>query len=166
MGGEERVEYRPGTPQDGAAMLSIHTRAIELVAVNDYGEELAQSWAYGLTAEGYGRAMADGEIFDVAVVDDRVVGFCGRKNDEVVGLYVDPDFMRRGIGSALLDRAMQQLQRQGHRRIIVDSSLTAMPFYLRRGFHLVSERIRPTRGGLEIRAVDLEWHAPQARDVG
>ena len=37
------IMYRTGTPEDGAAMLLIHTRAIELVAVREYGEEMART---------------------------------------------------------------------------------------------------------------------------
>ena len=146
-------------------MLLIHTRAIELVAVREYGEEMARSWSHGLTAEGYSRSMAGGEIFEVAVCDGRVVGFCGYKNDEICGLYVDPDFGRRGIASILLKHALQALQRQGHRRIIVDSSITALPFYRRHGFRVVKERTRMTRGGMEVPTADMEWHALDARDV-
>jgi putative acetyltransferase len=165
MGLESTIHYRPGTPEDGAAMLSIHTRAIELVAVRDYGEDMARSWAHGLTAEGYSRSMADGEIFEVAVCDGRVIGFCGYKNDEICGLYVDPDFGRRGIASRLLEHAMQALRRQGHRRVIVDSSVTAVPFYRQHGFCVVKERTRMTRGGMEVPTADMEWHAPDARDA-
>jgi putative acetyltransferase len=150
------------TPRDGAAMLSIHTRAIELVAVRDYGEDMARSWAHGLTAERYSRSMAEGEIFEVAVFDGRVVGFCGHKNDEICSLYVHPDFGRRGIASSLLERALRVLQDRGHRRVIVDSSITASPFYQKHGFRLIRERTRMTRGGMEVPAADLEWHAPQA----
>jgi putative acetyltransferase len=164
MGQESTIHYRPGTPEDGAAMLSIHTRAITLVAARDYGEEMARSWAHGLTAEGYAQSMAEGEIFEVAICDGRVVGFCGYKNDEVCGLYVDPDFSRRGIASCLLAHAMQALHRQGHRRIIVDSSITAVPFYRQHGFRVVKERTRMTRGGMEVPTADLEWCAPDAPD--
>lgn len=157
------ITYRAGTPADGAAMLSIHTRAIELVAVREYGEEMARSWSHGLTAEGYSRSMAGGEIFELAVCDSRVIGFCGYKNDEVCGLYVDPDFGRRGIASSLLERALRAIQRQGHTRIIVDSSITAVPFYRRHGFRVVRERTRMTRGGMEIPTADLEWYAPGMR---
>jgi putative acetyltransferase len=159
------VTYRAGMPEDGAAMLSIHTRAIELVAVREYGEVMARSWSHGLTAEGYARSMADGEIFEVAVCEGRVIGFCGYKDGEVCGLYVDPDFGRRGVASSLLAHALQALQRQGHRRVFVDSSITAVPFYRRHGFRVISERTRMTRGGIEIPTADLEWHAPQPQDA-
>jgi putative acetyltransferase len=154
------LSYRAGTPEDGAAMLSIHTRAIELVAVREYGEEMARSWSHGLTAEGYARSMVDGEIFELAVCNSRVIGFCGYKNDEVCGLYVDPDFGRRGIASSLLERVLQTMRGQGHQRIIVDSSITAVPFYRRHGFRVVRERTRMTRGGMEVPTADMEWQAP------
>jgi putative acetyltransferase len=157
------VTFRAGTPEDAAAMLSVHIRAIKLVAARDYGEEMACSWAHGLTTERYARSIADGEIFEVAVCDGRVVGFCGYKKDEICSLYVDPDFGRRGIASTLLERALRALQDRGYRRVIVDSSITASPFYQHHGFRVVRERTRMTRGGMEIPTVDLEWHALDAR---
>ena len=43
------------------------------------------------------------ETFIVATMpDDALAGFCSFKDDEVKGLYVAPDWARRGVGSALL----------------------------------------------------------------
>ena len=39
MAEEPTIHYRPSTPRDGAAMLSIHIRAIELVAVLESAAE-------------------------------------------------------------------------------------------------------------------------------
>jgi putative acetyltransferase len=153
---EPEITFRPGRPEDGAALLEVHRRAIELLAVRDYTPEVARSWAHGLTAEGYARSMRDGEVFEIAVFGDRAVAFCGIKADEVCGLYVDPDCMRQGIASTLLDRALNRIAHAGHTGAKVTASLTAVPLYQKHGFRIVRESLRRTRGGLEMAVVDME----------
>lgn len=122
------VSFRPGVPEDGLALLSIHTRAIAMVGVDDYGPEVARSWAHGLTAQGYGRVMKGGEVFEVAVIDGMVIGFCSIKPGVICGLFVDPDFMRRGVATQLLSHALAWMKAQGCARVEIEATLTAVPF--------------------------------------
>ena len=145
----------PG-PHDGFALLAVHTRAIEMIAVKDYGPDIARSWAHGLTPDGYARSMADGEIFEVAVLDGAIIGFCGIKLGEICGLYVDPDHMRRGVATQLLSHALAWMDTQGCERVKIEASLTALPLYLRHGFRNVATKLKGTRGGLDMLAVDME----------
>ena len=43
---------------------------------------------------------------DVALSEDRVVGFCAYSEDELAWLYVMPEKMRRGIGRQLVAHAL------------------------------------------------------------
>jgi putative acetyltransferase len=148
--------YRAGCPEDGHDLLGVHVRAVLEVAICDYGEDVARSWVSGLTPEGYAASMADGETFDIALLGPRVVGFCGVKGDEIAGLFVDPDHMRQGIASTLLDRALARQRASGFPRCILSASLTAFRFYESRGFSVIRERAKGTRGGLDMAVVDME----------
>lgn len=50
------------------------------------------------------------DLFDytmyVAVLDDTVVGFVAHSEDELAWLYIDPAYMRRGIGKALVQHVI------------------------------------------------------------
>ena len=154
--GSQIITCRPGVPQDGLALLAVHTRAIEMIAVKDYGPDIARSWAHGLTPDGYARAMADGEMFEVATVDGAIIGFCSIKPGEICGLYVNPDHMRRGVATRLLSRALAWMSAQGCERVKIEASLTALPLYLRHGFRNVATKLKGTRGGLDMLVVDME----------
>jgi len=156
---ESRVAFRPGTPLDGEALLSVHTRAVEITSAREYGEAIARSWIFGLTADGYGQSMAAGEEFELAEADGRVVAFCGVKDDEICGLYVDPAYGGRGIGRALFRRAMSRISARGHTRIRVVASLTAVPLYREHGFGIVRHRQKRSRGGLDMQVVDMECNS-------
>jgi len=66
----------------------------------------------------------------VAIVDDRIVGFAtvvatGRVG-ELEDLFVDPDWMRRGVGRALVADAIDNARDQGRRRIDVMATDTRL----------------------------------------
>jgi GNAT superfamily N-acetyltransferase len=148
---------RPFRPTDGAALARLHRRAIMAIPEAFYPIAERESWAHGLTNEGYARAVAGGEIIEVAVDGgDTPIAFCGRKDGEVCGLYVDPDHQGNGIGRALLERAEAAIVRAGHRRIVVRASLFAVPFYRSKGYAEVGHTQFTSRGGLVISATNLE----------
>jgi GNAT superfamily N-acetyltransferase len=74
----------------------------------------------------------------VAIVDDRIVGFAtvvatGRVG-ELEDLFVDPDWMRCGVGRALVVDAIDKARDQGLSRINVMANEHALVFYKNVGF--------------------------------
>jgi N-acetylglutamate synthase-like GNAT family acetyltransferase len=74
----------------------------------------------------------------VAIVDDRIVGFAtvvatGRVG-ELEDLFVDPDWMRRGVDRALVVDAIDKARGQGLSRINVMANEHALVFYKNVGF--------------------------------
>jgi GNAT superfamily N-acetyltransferase len=72
----------------------------------------------------------------VAVVDGRIVGFATLLGLELDDLFVDPDWMRRGIGRALVLDAVAVARAQGLGRIEVTANDHALGFYENAGFVL------------------------------
>ena len=70
----------------------------------------------------------------VAVVDGRIVGFATLLATELEDLFVDPDWMRRGIGQALVLDAVALARGQGLERIEVTANDHALGFYESAGF--------------------------------
>ena len=83
------------------------------------------------------RAVADGRV-RVAVIDDRIVGFATvlvtGQIGELEDLFVDPDWMRRGIATALVLDALANARKQGVARIEVTANGHALAFYESVGF--------------------------------
>jgi putative acetyltransferase len=151
------VDLRPGTPDDGAALMSVHVGSILGLGGEAYTKAELESWAAGLKPEGYAAAMADGETFLLAWArDGALAGFMSYKSDEVVGFYVHPDWARSGLGRLLLARAEAAIAGAGHRTIRIGASLSGLPFYRAHGYRLVRRKTWTTRGGLVIEVADLE----------
>ena len=154
---DSSYSIRSGRPDDGEDLLRVHKKSILRLGRAAYSEAETESWSANLVAEGYGRAMADeGEIFLVAVdATDRVVGFCSHRDDEIMALYVHPDWTRRGIGSDLLGRAEAAVAAAGHGTVRVTAALVARAFYEGQGYRVVESRDWRTRGGLMIEVLDM-----------
>jgi GNAT superfamily N-acetyltransferase len=74
----------------------------------------------------------------VAETNGEISGFLAVHGDMVEHLYVRPDLLRRGIGSALLQRAKEQLP-TGFRLWVFQENVPARRFYEHHGLLLVEE---------------------------
>ena len=91
----------------------------------------------------------------VATGSLRVLGFAslvpGRAAGagELDGLFVDPAFMRRGIGRALVNDALALARSRGCQRIEVTANPRALEFYVKMGF--IDDGVEKTQFGPGLR---------------
>jgi GNAT superfamily N-acetyltransferase len=111
-----------------------------------YPERWIQSWRETLTIR---PDFIAGNVTFCAVEDSRTIGFY-ILTAESDGLHLDhlwvlPLAMRRGVGRALFNHAIDQAKRLGHTTILIESDPNAEGFYQRMG----AERIGVHRGSDE-----------------
>ena len=89
----------------------------------------------------------EAELASVLVYDDgNVKGFIRTEGTEVKKLFVEPVLHGRGIGSALLERAIREYG--ADRLWALEKNVRAIRFYQRHGFRLTNER-KPEEGTAE-----------------
>lgn len=141
------LRIRPAQPEERIALEDLQRRAS--LALDEYRQDLlVHPDAIELPAVQIER----GEVL-VAEIGDRVVGFAaivsGDRAAELDGLFVEPEFWRRGIGSALVEAVTHEARRKGLSLLTVVASPTALEFYLGCGFSV--EGAAETRFGRAIR---------------
>src|SRR5829696_3096532 len=139
---------RPATVDDADEICDLHIRSIRVLCAAEYTAEQIEAWAGRKKAEQYRQAMTDGgETVFVAVDErDRIVGFVAFKGAEIYGLYVAPESVRRGAGSALLDAAEAAMRAAGVAQVRFRSTLTAVTFYTRQGYHCGGDAVSRMSG--------------------
>lgn len=148
-------------PEDGEAVAAVHRRAVEAVPEEITPAADRESWAHGIRPETYAAIEAAGrESFLLAEVGGRVAGFVsyapGEGEGQISGLYVDPDWQRRGIGRRLAEHAEAILRGHGVERVRVRASLAGVPAYAALGYEETGRSLHRTRGGRELPMVEME----------
>ncbi len=70
----------------------------------------------------------------VAEKDGKIVGILRGRKDKLQSLFVRGDVHRQGIGSKLVNKFEQECVKQGSEKIILMSTLYAIPFYQAIGY--------------------------------
>ncbi len=139
------LSIRPYRPSDLDDVIAIFLAAIRETAARDYAPAQIDAWAQA-DRDGWQAARLSRPTW-VAVAGDRPAGFSDLTPDGYLDMmFVHPGQQRRGVASALLRTVEQAAGDQGLDRIFTDSSITARPFFERRGFQLVAERTVEKRG--------------------
>jgi putative acetyltransferase len=151
---------RQATPADAPAMALAHLDSIRTLGPAFYAADLVDGWAAAVTPDMYVSAMAEGEVFFIAVapLDGRpaVLGFSSHVpagGDDGASIYVRGSAARQGIGSALWRLAEARAREQGARAITLEASLPGVGFYRAHGFVEIERREVRLRSGVSMPCV-------------
>ena len=145
---------RPATRADALAIHDLHTASVTRVCATHYTPEQVRAWLANRTPEGYCAGIDRGEMF-VCEAGGVVVGFGHAVPGEIVALYVHTDWVRRGVGAALLSHGLEMAHRGHAGPIRVVATLNARSFYEKHGFREVCRSAVP-RNGVDIPVVEME----------
>jgi len=131
------VEIRRATAGDAETAYEIVLRALRETNARDYPASVIDRLVLTLP-EGVASKLAEWHAY-VAVVDGRIVGTGSLNGKTVRAVFVHPDYQGRGIGTKLMDAVENAANVQSVDTLTVQSSITAQPFYAKRGFKVVRE---------------------------
>lgn len=148
------ITIRNASQVDRESIRTIHTRAVREISGNYYTPKEIRHWLESLGPDIYGNTSGTDE-FIVAEHRESVIGFglidCA--SSLIVGIYVSPDYVRRGIGTMILRELERVAARRGVMTLQLCASLNALPFYENAGYghHILMKHRLP--GGVELTCV-------------
>ena len=141
------MQIRNYRPEDLAPIVALFRETVRRINRRDYSEEQVRAWAPDVIDVGAYAARFVGRFAVVAEDGGRVVGFTDLEGDgHVDRFYVHADHQRRGIGRAMMGAVEAEARRLGCDRLSAEVSLTARPFFERRGFSVLCEQVVAIRG--------------------
>ncbi|UZF94265.1 GNAT family N-acetyltransferase [Bosea sp. NBC_00550] len=135
---------------DERSVHDIHSACLTQTLSTLYSPEQIAAWMQGRTPEGYLKAATSGEIFFVAETVSGIIGFASWEDDELLALFVHPDFQGRGVGSQLFEACISDAIASGSSITRVKAANGAVAFYANRGFVSVA------RGSVVKHGVTIE----------
>jgi ribosomal protein S18 acetylase RimI-like enzyme len=153
------TELRPAVAADAPRIHAIHTASVRQLCLQSYGADIIEAWLAHRRPEIYLGPIQRGSLF-VAVQSGRVIGFGEARPGFVIAVYVDPAASDRGVGRAILRRALEIAKSEPSSAVKLQATLNAQSFYERFGFREVG-RTTAIRNRVAIPVVTMQYHDPR-----
>ena len=145
MSRSDQYEVRAYRPSDCAAVIAVFLSAVRDVAARDYSAAQISAWAQA-DPQRWEERLNRRQAW-VAVHEGNVIGFTELEADgHLDTMFVHADWQGGGVASALLHCAEEAARFHGSARLYTEASLTARPFFERRGFSVVNPQSVSVRG--------------------
>ena len=156
---------REATPVDARGIAEVHVRGWQIGLVDYFSSEYLRGQDWFLEEDGLERRREDlASTTDTTLIaeeDQRILGFATylKNRDhlaedigELAAIYVDPDYWNRGVGTALMDNALQGMAEAGYRSAILwtlGANIRTRRFYENRGWQ-IDGTTKSHRTGVEL----------------
>lgn len=138
-------------PLDCMVLAELFYNTVHLVNAKDYTEEQLNVWATGsIDLKEWNKSFL--EHFTVVAIEDNViVGFGDIDNNGYLDrLFVHKDYQNKGIATAICDKLEKYVCTD---KISTHASITAKPFFEKRGYKVIKEQQIERKGIILINYV-------------
>ena len=137
-------EIRFATEEDIPTALDLAWRMFVKYDSPDYGAEHTERMCKAIEDRLKDVSIYAQRLMVVAVADEKVVGMLETYGTNRVSLlFVDSEYHRKGIATALMSKIAGELKRRGYDKVVLNSSPHGLPFYKRFGFTVVEDEKNP-----------------------
>jgi len=147
------ANLRIAKPGDCDQVYSVHSRSIRELCSRAYSSEQIDCWLGGKTPEDYLDGIVGGEMV-IVEYGRQLAGFGHAIPGEVLACFVDPSFIKRGLGRAMMDFLIPLAQAEHKAPVKVLATLNAVGFYDKLGFVEVG-RSTMRCGGANLEVVNM-----------
>lgn len=161
------LKIRNAQAEDCGAVAGVHAAAVEGIRTTLYTAEEIKAWATPKRREDYVELIRTKE-FIVAEADGEIAGFgvLDAESAVVQAVYVNPHAGRRGIGLEILRELEERATALGLKRLRLNASLNAVPFYERAGYASQEKSTYRLSSGVEIACVPMAKTLVSETDKG
>ena len=139
------ITIRPYVTEDVDTIINIFRRAVHETASKDYNADQIAAWAKA-DKERWLKRCSGRQVW-IAEIDNTAAGFTEFEiNGHLDMMYVHPGFQNRGVAGRLLKTAEEKAKSLYLRRIFTEASITAKPFFMKKGFSVIIEQLVEIRG--------------------
>lgn len=148
-----QYEIRFATEADIPSALDLAWRMFVKFDSPDYGVEHTERMREAIEDRLRDLSIYTKRLIVVALVDDKVVGMIETYGTNRISLlFVESEYQRKGIATALMSKIASELKMRGYDKIVLNSSPHGLPFYKHFGFAVVEEEKNP----------DTPWKTPMS----
>ena len=138
----QHLSIRPLTEQDIPEMQALFRTTVLAVNSKGYTKEEVEDWAScGDSVEHWKELLAKNDYIGAFDGQGRIVGFSSMNTEGYLhSMFVHKNWQRRGIATLLLSEVEKMARGYGVHQINVEVSITARPFFEKRGYKVAKEQ--------------------------
>lgn len=142
--------FKKAIISDLPEMQELFVQTIQSVCKNDYNEAQREAWISGVTNTERWITVIETQYVLLAIIENKIAGFATLKDGDYIDFfYIHKDFQRQGIADKLLAALEAEAKNQHSKIITSDISITAKPFFEKKGF-IVKAKQKNVRLGVEL----------------
>jgi putative acetyltransferase len=148
----KNITITPFDESELDAILKLFRETVRTINAADYSPEQIEAWApEKLDRERWLRILTQ-NIAYVAKINGTIVGFGDATLDGTINhIYSHKDYQGKGIGTALLNALEQSLFKRGIHVVRTEASISAKPFFEKRGYKVIKTQDMVHRTGMIFR---------------
>jgi putative acetyltransferase len=142
------MKQRLATTADFPAIKKLFLETVHHVCLGDYSPAEIAAWTSGVEEEPERwLKKIEEQHFILIEIDGVLVGMGSLLHGDYLDMmYVHKDYQGQGIAKRLLSELEAEAIRQGNSRISSDVSITARPFFDKKGFKVLHKNEIPRKG--------------------
>lgn len=142
--------FRTATLSDLKEMQELFIETIKSVCQKDYNPKQIEVWISGVSNTERWINVINTQFVLLAIIENKIVGYGTLKEGNYIDLfYIHKEYQRQGIADKILEKLEHQAIKDNSNVITLDSSITAKPFFEKKGFIVKAEQ-RIERLGVEL----------------
>ncbi|MEN2489170.1 GNAT family N-acetyltransferase [Flavobacterium sp. B11] len=129
------MDIRKATISDLTEMQQLYIETIQSVCKNDYNTAQIEAWISGVKNTERWTAVIETQFVLLAIIKNKIAGFGTLKDGNYIDFfYIHKDFQRQGIADKMLNELETEARKHHSKTITSDISITAKPFFEKKGF--------------------------------
>ncbi|KLT71640.1 GNAT family N-acetyltransferase [Flavobacterium sp. ABG] len=144
------MNFRKATLADLKEMQELFVATIKSVCQKEYNEQQIEVWTSGVNNTERWIEVIEKQFVLLALIENKIVGYGTLKDTNYIDFfYIHKDFQRQGIANNLLTLLELEAKKRSSKTITSDISITAKPFFEKKGF-IVKAKQKNIRSGVEL----------------
>lgn len=141
------ITFRNATISDLNEMQELFVQTIQSVCKNDYNPDQIKAWISGVKNTKRWIDVIETQFVLLAIFENKITGFATLKDNNYIDFfYIHKDYQRQGIAHKILSKLELEARNHHSESITSDVSITAKPFFEKKGFVVKVEQKNIVKG--------------------